>query len=152
MKRLTDLFPLPTTFRCCQLCGHTSKDICEFEMLQECDDSDRPEEGNFLIRCKRPECIKMVEDHERLYYTVPWSTGGAGRFMLLCGDCEFRDGFNCTHKNLTKNGGNGLEVQFSSLPIFHIRVCFTDGTSYSRPPPAVKCMGKVSKRSLPVIK
>jgi hypothetical protein len=156
MERLTQTsFPLPPgTFKFCQLCGYTSEhdDICEFTMLRECDDNDEPEENSVLFRCNSDKCVKAIEDHERLYYTVEWGRGGPGKFMLVCEDCEFRKpDFSCGAPELKANGGEGMEVIFSNLPVFHVHVCFSDGRSFNgnaMPKPVVECK---SKRKLPVV-
>lgn len=144
MDRLTNSLKFPLdTFKRCQLCGHTSRDICEFRMWMECDDTDQPDLENIFILCTRKECTKIVDDHPRLYIQVPWSRGGPGKFMLLCGDCKFRKDKTCTHPDLKVNGGEGLEVKFSSPFGGDVIVCFSDGTSAKSEGmlPATKCKG-----------
>lgn len=140
---------LPDTFCRCQLCGFTNHDgsrpdICEFRMWWEADDEDHvTEDCPVLITCKGPQCKKVIDDHPRLYQEVPWSRGGPGRFMLLCGNCKFRQGTRCTHPNLRGNGGPGLEVQFSTLFGGSLHVCFADGTGMGPEAftPATSCEG-----------
>lgn len=141
--RLTETAkPLPGTFCFCQICGHTSSDIRDFEMLQECDHRDRAE-NRFLVRCKGEACYRVVDEHPRLYHKVPWGQGGPGAFMLLCGDCKLREGFACKSSNLKANGGEGLEVKIGGLPVVH--VCFSDGTGGPVfPRPAVHCADKTT--------
>lgn len=113
MDRLTDhVHPLPNdTFCFCQICNTRGNDITGFTMWQECDESDNPIPGAYLIHCKSPECYKVVEEHPRLYMEVPWGQGEAGALMLLCGGCKLRTGnFACTSPKLIKNGGKGLTV------------------------------------------
>lgn len=139
MLRLTDTAkPLPGTFRFCQICGYSSREIVEFRLLQECDDADVPE-AKFLIRCKSAACVQTVEDHPRLYRTVEWGAGEPGSFILLCGDCEHRNGFACTSPELKANGGEGLAVSFGGLDV---HVSYSDGTGGYMPRPAVRCAGK----------
>jgi len=144
MERIKRNFPVPDTFKRCQLCGHTSKydDICEFRMLIECDENDKPEPGNVLIRCQQEACVKAIADHPRLYVDVPWGRGAPGHFILVCGDCTFRNQWRCTHPDLKANGGKGLEVFLSNGR--DVRVCFNDGTSSNSvfPTPVVECSGK----------
>src|SRR3990172_885444 len=95
MDRLTESAPFKSPdFKTCQLCGRTSTDICEFEMHQECDDSDNPEPNKILIVCRQEvskSCNDKIVDHPRLYKFVQWATGGQpptpGMFVLACGDC-----------------------------------------------------------------
>src|ERR1039457_5947918 len=88
MERIKRNFPVPDIFKRCQLCGFTSKhdDICEFRMLISCDENDKPEPGNVLIRCQQEACVKAIADHPRLYVDVPWGRGAPGHFILVCGD------------------------------------------------------------------
>lgn len=170
MQRLTDtLKPLPSNSFCfCQICGYEGtvnkngdlfKDICEFRMWVECDENDIPsDETNVFIACKSESCQKVIDNHERLYMEVPWGRGGIskliqGQFMLLCGDCKNRGkDFTC-HSNKQKTvGGEGLEVRFANLPIFHVRFCIPKGKNKGfhsvfpqREPPASFCDGYEKK-------
>lgn len=135
----------PSSFAACQLCGHASDDICAFRMWQRCDDADEPID-DFIIVCNQQACQQRIEDDAMLFIEVPWSRGGPGKFMLLCGDCPHRKGWSCQHPNLTANGGNGLEVQFSGLPILNMMICGSDGCHRSSPP-AIACVGNPDARS-----
>lgn len=130
MDRLTQSapHPLPADSFCrCQLCGHVSDDICEFHMWLEANDDDsRSMDCPVLITCHSKACDKVIKDHERLYVLIPWSRGGPGRFMLLCGDCNHREGSVCTHAKLKANGGDGLLVIFHPM-LGSLHICFTDG-------------------------
>jgi hypothetical protein len=151
VDRIARNFPL-TTFKRCQLCGYTSQynDICEFRMVVECDENDDPEPGNMIVVCdnKNPACQKTIEDSARLYITIRWGSGAPGHLMLLCGDCQFRDGTSCKHADLKTNGGAGLEIQIAR-PLIAVHVCFTDGTGtstdFSANTPAVECAGRQDK-------
>ena len=123
MDRITTTLQFPLdTFKRCQLCGYESSDICEFRMWNECDDNDKPEANNILVLC-RFDCAEYMDQHPRLYLEVPWSNGGPGKFMLLCGNCQFRQGVMCTHSDLKANGGEGLEVKYDGrLP--NVTICF----------------------------
>lgn len=139
MQRLTDNLKHPlTTFKRCQLCGFEGTDICEFRMWNECDDSDKAEPGNVIIVCRQKACGDVIDKHPRLYRQVPWGAGGPGMFMLLCGDCEYRDGSKCRHPNLKANGGEGLEVKLSG-PVIH--VCYVNGTGGMWPNSTTSCAG-----------
>lgn len=145
MERLTERPPFPlTTFKRCQLCGYEDEDICSFRMLVECDDLDEPEFDRVLVVCRKEpghSCIQWIENHPRLYLEGPWSAVGPGRFMLICGDCKFRSGASCTHKNLKINGGEGLDLQVSR-PLGNVRVCFSDGTASTDFGVFTSCSGK----------
>lgn len=146
MDRLTETAKYPLdNFQRCQLCGFTSNDICEFRLLMECDDNDKPEQDKVIVRCRQEACIKVVDDHPRLYMEVPWGQGHPGIFMLLCGDCPNRKGTTCTHSDLKANGGQGLEVRLSNNP--NIIVCFNDGKGCRNlwPNPATRCKGHPTK-------
>jgi hypothetical protein len=132
-------FP-PSSFHRCQLCGFWDSDICRFRMMVECDEKDIPEPDNVLIVCDQEKCKKVLDAHPRLYLDVPWGGGDPGQFMLLCGKCNFRDSFSCTHPALKANGGEGLEIKFSN-PLGIVRICRTDGTSMRGPQPATECAG-----------
>ena len=147
MERLTEQikFPLDTFLRC-QLCGFTDDDICEFRMWWECDDQDVPEPGNIIVTCKQDACFAAIDQHPRLYRQVPWGQGDPGYLMLLCGDCDFREGTACTHPDLRCNGGDGLTLRvFSSLKA---TVCIHDDTAeYGMrcthlPSPFMECAGQ----------
>ena len=141
MERLTEeaLFDLDK-FNKCQLCGRED-DICCFRMWLECDDHDQPEEGIILIICATGECRKRLENHERLYYEIPWGQGGPGKFMLLCGNCPNRERNQCKHPHLKANGGNGLYVEFADWPLSNTIICTTGGCFTGAPKPAVGCEG-----------
>lgn len=146
MDRLTQSVKFPLdTFKRCQLCGYTSQydDICEFRMWVECDEQDNPEPNNVIVLCnkKHSECSRVLDNHPRLYIEVPWGNGGPGNFMLLCGDCKFRDKTTCTNPQLKANGGEGIEVKFHNpLPMVH--VSFSNGTGgwLGGNSPATQCM------------
>jgi len=114
-------------------------------MWNECDDNDKPEPNNVIVLCnkKHSECSKILDAHPRLYIEVPWGAGGPGIFMLLCGDCKFRDNTKCTNPNLKTNGGHGLEVKFHR-PLAVIHVCMRDGSGgyMGGLQPASTCEGK----------
>lgn len=140
MRKLSDPDSL-TTFCRCQLCGFESDDICEFYQWVEADEQDRPTD-QLLITCRQSSCQAVIDEHPRLYIAVPWGAGKPGQFMLLCGDCPNRSNSSCTHPDLKANGGEGLEVSFSSTPLSAAIVCYTDGTCSRVKRPAVKCKGK----------
>ena len=142
MEPLKRNFQLVGAFKRCQLCSHTSDDICAFRMWYECDENDKTDPNNVIVTCRQKACMKTINDAPRLYIEVPWGFGGAGKFMLLCGDCKYRNEFSCKHPNLTANGGKGLEVKLAKT--LDVRVCFHDGTSATNlfPQPAVECAGK----------
>lgn len=96
-------------FKCCQFCGHSSDDICEFRMWQRCDSNE--------IACRGDACRKIIDDDPLLFIEVPWSQGGPGRFMLICGDCPHRSEYSCKHPDLKTNGGEGLLVHFTPTPV-----------------------------------
>lgn len=129
MPRLTEEALPRTNFKKCQLCGFEDPDLCEFRLWQEYDDSDKPEPRNLLVVCRHPECLKRIEDHPRLYGEAPWGKGLPGYFVLICGDCSYRSGFDCTHPHLKKNGGEGLEVFISNPLGVRAHICWSDGTS-----------------------
>jgi hypothetical protein len=149
MERLTDqALPLKEgTFKKCQLCGYEDSDICEFRFWNECDEHDQKEPYNILITCKKDECFQRIEEHERLYIQLAWSSGDPGHFSLLCGDCPHRDGFRCTHPNLKANGGSGLTLMMANDAVYRATVCYhTDENEYGltcrRPtPPMTRCAG-----------
>jgi hypothetical protein len=119
-------------------------------MWNECDDHDKPEPNNVLVLCSERKaglrCNRMLDKHPRLYIEVPWGAGGPGIFMLLCGDCKFRDNTKCTNPNLRANGGHGLEVKFSNpLPIVHVSMRDGSGGYIGGPQPASTCEGKEKK-------
>jgi hypothetical protein len=108
-------------------------------MWLECNEEDVIEDlESILILCRGKECREVLDNHPRLYVEVPWSNGGPGKFMLLCGDCEFRSGTACTHTKLKINGGDGLEVGFV-WPLGGAMICCTDGSSFTFGPVANRC-------------
>ena len=133
-------------FKRCQLCGFEHDDIVKFRMWTECDAKDKPERGNIVILCRRKPCQKILNDHPRLYEEVPWGEGDPGHFMLLCGDCVYRDGLSCTHEDLKENGGDGLMITLGG-----VRGIVCSRGSGGRgcrpmPRPATKCAGKSNLR------
>jgi hypothetical protein len=150
MDRLTKQTKFPLTdFKRCQLCGFVSNDICEFCMWFECDDQDKVEADNILVLCQKKDCKKVVDSHPRLYVEIPWSRGGPGKFMLLCGNCEHRNGTKCKHPQLKENGGPGLKVNFAKTIISEAFICFSreDGSSYCLhgDRPATECEGQTPR-------
>ena len=142
MERLTDQVKHDlSVFNRCQLCGKTG-DICSFRMFIECDDDDQPLKDNLLIICSEGPCRNRLTDHPRLYQEVPWSAGGPGKFMLLCGNCKSRNKTTCSHPSLQENGGEGLLVTFTKTPLHGVRMCFSNGTSnVIHRIPATSCEG-----------
>lgn len=126
-------------FMICAFCDRAGEDICEYRMWQKTDKDDRPID-DYFIACTSDACRKRIADDPMLFIEVPWGAGGPGKFMLICGDCDHRDGFTCKHPDLKANGGNGLEVKFSSLPIFNSIICGPSGCR-STPAPAQWCAG-----------
>jgi len=127
VKRLTEGEHAPaevTTFHRCWVCGGENDDICAFRMWEECDDQDEPS-GRYLIACREDACQQVIENHPRLYRLIPWAGDDAGRFMLVCEDCDYRKGFDCTHPNLTRNGGEGLNVTVTR-PLGEGFICVED--------------------------
>jgi len=129
------------SFQECQLCGFRNDDICYFRMWRECDDADQPIPDKILITCKEGRCFQMIEDDPRLFLEIPWSQGGPGKFILLCGDCPHRQGFGCTHPKLKANGGDGLEVKFTPTPWSSAFICGDGGCHRPPGPPATFCEG-----------
>lgn len=122
------------SFTLCNNCGYKSDDICEYRMwlIQET--------NTYAIICTKKDCQQYIDDHPHLFIEVPWSRGGPGKFMLLCGDCKYRDGFRCTHPDLKDNGGQGLEVSFRETIFSQTIMCGSSGCSIPGPP-AVECAG-----------
>lgn len=141
MDRLTDHALPPDTFLRCQLCGKLHSDICELIMWQECDEDDQPED-KWIILCGKGKCYKRLQDHDRLYMQASWSAAGTGKFMLICGNCDHREGWDCKHPNLTTNGGEGLEV-LMSRPLGTGWLCGEGGCQRIEDllHPATKCEG-----------
>jgi hypothetical protein len=149
-------FPL-TTFNRCQLCGHEG-DICDFQMWLECDEADKPEPGNVIVVCRpeqSPECQKVIDDHPRAYFLVPWGQGEPGWLMLLCGNCPNRtlNGTvcGCKHPHLKANGGDGLLIEFNSPFGNNATVCFHTEDGGHRcvdwfPKPAITCEGHPTEK------
>lgn len=148
MDKLTDLYGPPKTFHECQLCGYSSDEIVHFQKWMECDEKDEPTE-RFLITCNSEIYCpgrKMIKNHPRLYVAVEWGAGTPGNFILLCGTCKFRNGYECSHPNLKKNGGEGLEIRFSQTPLSAARICFYNGRSFTPKPPATYCVGNPERK------
>lgn len=131
----------------CQFCGEENQDICHFIMWQTCDEKDVPIQDRMFITCKGDECQKKINNDPRLFIEVPWGAGGPGKFMLLCGNCEHRKEFSCSHPNLKANGGAGLLVKFTPTILSSISIHFTDGScSRGGHPPATFCEGNPDAR------
>lgn len=150
MNRLTEgqhapVDKKPEKFETCWVCGKTYSDICELKMYVECDENDECEEGNCILICKSEECIRVLEEHPRLYMEIAWGGIAPGAFILLCSDCTFRDGFRCTHSDLKANGGEGLQVWSRNLFGAHVHVLYRDGRGGYIPPVVFKCDGKKVK-------
>lgn len=144
MPYLTEEIKFPVDrFNRCQLCG-VENDIVKFQMWIECDDSDRPIEGQILIICREGECYQKLDEHPRLYHEVTWDLGAPGFFKLLCGDCKHRDAFSCTHPDKKDKGGSGLKVKFERHPFGGIRVCKSNNTTEEpfNSLQAIECAGK----------
>lgn len=148
MERLTEVaLPIGNTFKKCQLCGYESDDICEFWLWNECDEQDQEELYNILVTCRKDECLKQIDEHERLYAQLDWSSGYPGHLSLLCGECPHRDGFKCSHPSLRANGGEGLTLMVANDAISRAIVCTHSDESESglqchmAPPRYVKCSG-----------
>lgn len=138
-----------TDFTTCQVCGKTSDDICDFQMW-ELVDAGILYHDKFLILCNKRACFKLMDAAEDLFRRVPHSRGGPGAFMLLCGDCPYRGGFDCGHPHLKENGGDGLLINFQPLFGPGTRICFHSGHSIIGTDPevcpAVACEGHPTRK------
>ena len=147
MDRLTETVEHDlSTFKRCQLCGFTDTDICEFRLWRECDDDDKPEPYSILVTCRSESCLQTIVNHERLYSQISWGMGHPGHLVLLCGDCNYREGGRCTHPDLTVNGGSGLDLAYESM-IPGAIVCYHDDSAEyglrcgPLPRPFTRCAG-----------
>lgn len=139
--RLSETLPGPKDAFHCQCCGrdiHTilAGDLRDgFVIWQECDRTDS-ETNVFVSLCSTCDATRdehghehvykprqkksLVQRHLRLYVQLekyyPWP----GSFEL-CEHCIFRQGWNCTHEKLTRNGGPGLEIMRPDPRPFHGR-------------------------------
>jgi hypothetical protein len=127
--RLTSKLIPTTNFKKCQLCGKESTDQYDFRLWIEHDDKDVIEKRNILIACIDKECTEQIVQHPRLYQEINICKGLPGFFLFICGDCHYRNKYNCTHPKLKMNGGEGLQVYMESFLNFKAIVCFNDGTS-----------------------
>lgn len=93
----------------CNLCGEEASWL---EAYREHDEQDHPIPGNdriLFIGYEHEQCEQRMIAHPRLYEE---DTGEPGAFPRLCGDCAYRDGLRCTHRDLKANGGTaGLRVE-----------------------------------------
>lgn len=141
--------PDPTNFLTCHICDHVFADICEVNLHQECDlvdGKDIPSE-RYIVACKSKACHQVIEEHELMYQEVPWSRGGPGKFILMCGDCKHRKSFTCMHPNLKSNGGEGLKIYPADMGLLstNISVCMTDGSRVTMPFRYNKCEGQTPR-------
>lgn len=145
--RLTETAPFPVPegdFLRCQLCGTVVDDRVKTSFWQECDTNDKPEPGRVVLVCDSPKCLKIIEEHPRLYIEtrgLRGSEGGPGWWMLLCDNCDFRKGVSCSHPDLKANGGPGLAVKHDGWTGW---VCGKGGCK-SFGPTAYHCTGKLVK-------
>jgi len=143
MRRLTEDLPYPipdNSFLLCQACGVEKDDICSMNMWAEADEDDSfPDRAPVVLLCRK--CEPVITEHERLYRKVQWSRGGPGKFILVCGDCPFREETRCTNDKLRENGGDGLLVRFAQTPVSNTHIQLSGGRGFFIGPPAVSCEG-----------
>jgi hypothetical protein len=103
----------------CQKCGASGEEV-DLARWIEHDENDRPE--RILVVLCRTCSDAIIEPHPRLYdrleHNAPWPG-----CMNICYDCCFREGYKCTHPDLTLNGGTGLKMVVAKP-----QVMFLDGT------------------------
>lgn len=143
MNKLSSKHPPTKDFQTCCICGTHYDDICEVNLWQEHDlDAGRDvPTSTYVVICKKKACEEVLDAHELLYVDLPWSAGGPGKFMLTCGPCKFREGFNCTHKLLKTNGGPGLEMSLGNSFLNSMIVCSSEHGCLTIPRPIVFCTG-----------
>ena len=143
--------PLPEAhFLQCQICGLEYDDITSLNLWWEADDRDKHDSdiSPVILVCKSKKCLRVIKEHERLYIEMPWSQGGPGKFMLICGPCPLRKGSMCTHPDLLANGGAGLEVFYTPLFDGPVHIQQADGWSgYVSLSPMTGCSGLSQKDS-----
>ncbi len=103
----------------CNVCGAEADSLTAWRTH---DERDQPLEGvDALVFIGRdhPGCIKVMENHPRLFAE---ERGEPGHFVKLCGGCRNRVGLDCVHPKLKSNGGPGLLVQISD-PLRGVIVC-----------------------------
>lgn len=104
--KLSETLPCARAPNVCQSCGAGAENLQRWE---EGDEWDKPT-GVLVVVCVPCE-QRLIEVHPRLYRQVdrwqPWP--GA---MALCVDCRHRDGLECSHPELARNGGRGLVISF----------------------------------------
>lgn len=99
---------------CCNVCHLGSRQL---GVWRERDEYDKPVEGTgalVFIGKDHPTCLKIMENHPRLYEE---EEGQPGWFPALCGPCRLRDGLACRHTDLKENGGAGLQVMPADVRI-----------------------------------
>jgi hypothetical protein len=116
--RLSETLPHKNP-ECCGNCGATEATVVHFVRWQEHDEFDRVEPIMITLCVKCSD--KIIDPHPRLYTRRHFNHPMPGG-MECCGECTFRDGFRCAHKNLKANGGEGL-----ILGICQPTVAFIDG-------------------------
>ncbi len=107
----------------CNVCGAETDSLTAWCTH---DERDQPIEGNealVFIGRDHPGCIKIMENHPRLFTE---ERGEPGHFPKLCGGCRNRVGLECVHPKLKSRGGPGLLVQISD-PLRGAIVCGSRG-------------------------
>ena len=144
----------PDPMACCNVCGTMTSVAAApgaLKLYRECDGADKPIQGLdalVFLGVDHAACDKVLSDHPRLYLD---SRGMPVSFPLLCGPCVFRQGLDCTHKDLKANGGTGLMITMpgkNGLPAGAI-ICGGRGRGrgcWSPPREATKCAGRRTLR------
>lgn len=124
----------------CQACSATPADVDAWE---EHDELDR-REGIVVLLCL-PCSKRLIEPHPRLYRRLQPLEPFPG-LMELCAGCRYRDGVDCRHPDLKRNGGTGLQVTYPPPTAAFVTRQTKSGRRCSREEiytgPATACVGR----------
>lgn len=132
----------------CQACGSQEE---ELQRWAEHDDNDKVlDPPAIVVLCKG--CAKrIINPHPRLYAEIHTNHPAPGSMRHLCLWCEHRDGLDCTHPKLKRNGGPGLVITTAQPFSGHVSCRGQGGrrggyffTHY--PAPASACEGNPNPR------
>lgn len=129
----------------CQACGGVlGEGRCNnLRKWIECDGKDQPTD-TLVILCD-PCGKKLIDPHPRLYHAVYGDKPIPGAIHNLCASCGFRRGLTCTHKDLTVNGGAGLNIKTKKLGTAHLYFGGGKGAWIEQWAPAAGCAGHTTE-------
>ena len=145
MPRLSETLTGPRSIDTCQCCGFIPLPAQEpLTRWLEHGEDDAPDPHPIVVVLCKPCSDKLIEPHPRLYRALQLHEPLLGA-MPICQDCTHREATRCKCPAAKINGGEGLQITFTTPPT-RIHVCRSprsqSGYTVNYTGPVNQCSGK----------